>query len=82
MASRLEAATKQYGATILMSEEFVRMLSPGVRWVHRRAALWGSCPALSCLPIILDWEGKGHMAARAQRSLRLGEDAIQMKPQL
>ncbi|KAL4447395.1 hypothetical protein ABPG75_004614 [Micractinium tetrahymenae] len=36
MASRLEAATKQYGATILMSEEFVRMLSPGVRTLVRQ----------------------------------------------
>lgn len=31
MASRLEAATKQYGASILLSDDFVRMLSPGVR---------------------------------------------------
>jgi class 3 adenylate cyclase len=31
MASRLEAATKQYGASILLSDDFVRMLSPPVR---------------------------------------------------
>ena len=27
----LQAATKQFGSTILLSEDFVRMLSPGVR---------------------------------------------------
>lgn len=31
MASRLEAATKQFGTTILLSEDFVCMLSPFVR---------------------------------------------------
>ena len=31
MASRLEAATKQFGTSILMSEDFVCMLSPQVR---------------------------------------------------
>ena len=31
MASRLEAATKQFGTTLLMSEDFVCMLSPFVR---------------------------------------------------
>lgn len=31
MASRLEAATKQFGTSILMSEDFARMLSPAVR---------------------------------------------------
>ncbi len=30
MASRLEAATKQFGTSILMSEDFARMLSPQV----------------------------------------------------
>lgn len=50
MASRLEAATKQFGTSILMSEDFARMLSPQV--------LAPGCPAaapafLSCLPFIL-----------------------------
>ena len=31
MASRLEAATKQFGTSILMSEDFAQMLSPQVR---------------------------------------------------
>ena len=31
MASRLEAATKQFGTSILMSEDFACMLSPEVR---------------------------------------------------
>ena len=31
MASRLEAATKQFGTSILLSEDFVNMLSPFVR---------------------------------------------------
>lgn len=31
MASRLEAATKQFGTSILLSEDFVAMLSPRVR---------------------------------------------------
>ena len=31
MASRLEAATKQFGTSILLSEDFVLMLSPRVR---------------------------------------------------
>ena len=31
MASRLEAATKQFGTSILMSEDFTCMLSPQVR---------------------------------------------------
>lgn len=31
MASRLEAATKQFGTSILLSEDFVRLLSPHVR---------------------------------------------------
>ena len=31
MASRLEAATKQFGASILLSQDFVECLSPGVR---------------------------------------------------
>lgn len=30
MASRLEAATKQFGTSILMSEDFARLLSPQV----------------------------------------------------
>ena len=30
MASRLEAATKQYGVTVLLSDAFVAMLSPPV----------------------------------------------------
>lgn len=33
MASRLEAATKQFGVTILLSDDFVRCLSP---WVHSK----------------------------------------------
>lgn len=37
MASRLEAATKQYGASILLSDDFVRMLSTGVRCVRSSA---------------------------------------------
>ena len=36
MASRLEAATKQYGASILLSDDFVRMLSPEVRALVRQ----------------------------------------------
>lgn len=51
MASRLEAATKQYGATILMSEEFVRMLSPGVRCAAHAcpAPQWAAAkPGLLC----------------------------------
>lgn len=31
MASRLEAATKQFGSTILVSGDFARLLSPGLR---------------------------------------------------
>jgi hypothetical protein len=31
MASRLEAATKQFGTTILLSDDFVALLSPAVR---------------------------------------------------
>ena len=31
MASRLEAATKQFGTSLLMSGDFARLLSPGVR---------------------------------------------------
>ena len=31
MASRLEAATKQFGVTMLLSDDFVSLLSPGVR---------------------------------------------------
>ena len=31
MASRLEAATKQFGTTILLSDDFVSLLSPKVR---------------------------------------------------
>lgn len=40
MASRLEAATKQFGSSILMSEDFVRILSPPV-------SSWNVC--ISCL---------------------------------
>jgi len=35
MASRLEAATKQFGCSILMSDDFAMMLSPGVRKLCR-----------------------------------------------
>ena len=31
MASRLEAATKQFGTSILLSDDFVSLLSPAVR---------------------------------------------------
>ncbi len=37
LAARLEAATKQYGVTLLLSEDFVRMLSAGVRRRVRQA---------------------------------------------
>lgn len=36
MASRLEAATKQFGTSILMSEDFARMLSPQVHLIVTR----------------------------------------------
>ena len=36
MASRLEAATKQFGTSILMSEDFTCMLSPQVKHCLRR----------------------------------------------
>jgi hypothetical protein len=45
MAARLEAATKQFGATILLSDDFVRMLSPGVRCAGA-AAEAGGRPAM------------------------------------
>ena len=31
MASRLEAATKQFGSSILVSEDFAKLLTPGLR---------------------------------------------------
>ena len=31
MASRLEAATKQFGTSILVSEDFAKLLTPGLR---------------------------------------------------
>lgn len=43
MAARLEAATKQFGATILLSDDFVRMLSPGVRWVREKIVAGRQC---------------------------------------
>ena len=44
MASRLEAATKQFGTSILMSEDFARLLSPQV---PNSSPL--SCPHLATL---------------------------------
>lgn len=43
MASRLEAATKQYGVSILLSEDFVCMLSASVRERVRQARLASGC---------------------------------------
>ena len=39
MASRLEAATKQFGVTMLLSDDFVSLLSPGVRRRVRQVAI-------------------------------------------
>ena len=39
MASRLEAATKQFGTTILLSDHFVALLSPNVRRRVRQVRL-------------------------------------------
>jgi hypothetical protein len=54
MASRLEAATKQFGASILLSQDFVECLSPGVRAkvgaVGRALLAGGRAEAASCLP--------------------------------
>ncbi len=43
MASRLEAATKQFGTTILLSDHFVALLSPHVRRRVRQASSTVSC---------------------------------------
>ena len=43
MASRLEAATKQYGVSILLSEDFVCMLSASVRERVRQARPGSAC---------------------------------------
>jgi class 3 adenylate cyclase len=40
MASRLEAATKQFGVTMLLSDDFVSLLSPGVRRRVRQVAMY------------------------------------------
>lgn len=40
MASRLEAATKQFGTSLLMSGDFARLLSPGVRARTRQVRLF------------------------------------------
>ena len=54
MASRLEAATKQFGTSILVSEDFAKLLTPGLRrrvrptaWHAHGAAITsrGLCPA-------------------------------------
>jgi hypothetical protein len=45
MASRLEAATKQFGAAILLSEDFVECLSPAVRNRVRSRPLARTAPA-------------------------------------
>ena len=60
MASRLEAATKQYGVSILLSEDFVCMLSASVRdrvrqastthWLHDpRPARGSACQSCSAM---------------------------------
>jgi class 3 adenylate cyclase len=43
MASRLEAATKQFGVTMLLSDDFVSLLSPGVRRRVRQVAVLAYC---------------------------------------
>jgi hypothetical protein len=40
LASRLEAATKQYSVPMLLSRDFVDCLSPGVRVKVSRGCLW------------------------------------------
>ena len=47
MASRLEAATKQFGVTMLLSDDFVSLLSPPVR--RRVRQVTGS----RCVPRVL-----------------------------
>ena len=42
MSSRLEAATKQFGTSLLMSGDFARLLSPGVRARTRQVSLVSS----------------------------------------
>ncbi len=46
MASRLEAATKQFGLPLLLSEDFVECLSSEVRSKVRTT--WRSPPAVRC----------------------------------
>ena len=57
MASRLEAATKQFGTTILLSGDFAQLLSPAVRARCRQidcVTVKGTpLPCLSSLPVIL-----------------------------
>lgn len=49
MASRLEAATKQFGTTILISEDFARMLSPPVRCLYTRPS--SNISSFNCLKL-------------------------------
>ncbi len=46
MASRLEAATKQFGTTILLSDHFVALLSPYVRRRVRQVSSTVLCISL------------------------------------
>lgn len=60
LASRLESATKQFGTSVLLSEDFVRLLSSGVRDKVRprvfvrtcigvRACAWVCVHASACM---------------------------------
>ncbi|KAL4852756.1 Ras guanine nucleotide exchange factor W [Chlorella vulgaris] len=89
MASRLEAATKQYGASILLSEDFVGMLSPGCRSMVRQVdcvTVKGSTKpiglftydvdlaGIDCLPIA-SAHAKGPMRMLSSSSGSVAEDA-------
>jgi hypothetical protein len=64
MASRLEAATKQFGSTILLSEDFVRMLSPPVRAMVRQVdcvTVKGSKKPIGLFTYDVDVEGLSNL---------------------
>ncbi|KAI7843293.1 hypothetical protein COHA_003125 [Chlorella ohadii] len=69
MASRLEAATKQFGSTILLSEDFVRMLSPGVRAMVRQVdcvTVKGSKKPVGLFTYDVDVEGLANLRLSMQ----------------